>query len=147
MNMKRNSSQRSSQMPGVVAKLSSSARNPGLQQERVPLVGHEVLPGIKQRQIEHIEQQQAQARQEIEDQQQRQPRSSPAHGLDGEIAGVPPEHHRHQEEALRAEAAADGIDQFGQRQDAVAADQPLRLHAEGDEGRKVDQPKQAQEQE
>jgi hypothetical protein len=32
-------------------------------------------------------------------------------------------------------------------QDAMAADQPLRLHAEGDEGREVDQPKQAQEQE
>ena len=119
----------------------------GFQQERVPLVSHEVLPAIEQREIEHIEQKQAHAGQQIEDQQQRQPRSSPAHGLNGEIACAPPEHHRHQEETLRPDTAADGIDQFGQWQDAMAADQPLRLHAEGDEGRKVDQPKQAQEQE
>jgi hypothetical protein len=72
---------------------------------------------------------------------------SPAHGLDGEIAGVPPEHHRHQEEALRADTGAEGSDQVGEWKDAMAADQPARLHAEGDERGKVDQPEQAQEQE
>ena len=39
------------------------------------------------------------------------------------------------------------VDQSGQRQDAVAADQSLRLDAEGYKGRKRNQPEQAQEQE
>ena len=43
--------------------------------------------------------------------------------------------------------AGDVIDESGQRQDAVAADEPLRLHGEGDEGSEVDEPQQPQEQE
>jgi hypothetical protein len=39
------------------------------------------------------------------------------------------------------------VDQSGQRQDAAAADQSLRLDGEGNEGRKRNEPEQAQEQE
>jgi hypothetical protein len=93
-----------------------------------------------------VQQQQAHARQQIEDQQQRHCGSGPAHGLDCDIAGAPPEHHRHQKETLRAQAAAASIHEVRQRQDAVAADQSECLDSEGDEGAKVDQPEAAQEQ-
>ena len=84
MNMKRNKSQRASQMPGVVAQAHEQRDKRRLQQERVPLEGHEGLPGIEQREIERIDQHKAEAREEIEDQHERQRGSAPADGLNGE---------------------------------------------------------------
>ena len=45
------------------------------------------------------------------------------------------------------ETGGESIDQFGERQDAAAADEALRLHGEGDEGAKRNEPEQAKEQE
>ena len=42
---------------------------------------------------------------------------------------------------------AERVDEFGERQDAAAADESLRLHGEGYEGAKGDEPKHAKEQE
>jgi hypothetical protein len=50
-------------------------------------------------------------------------------------------------EALRSKTGGQRVDQFRERQDAVAADESLRLHSEGDEGEKGYEPKQAKEQE
>src|SRR6185437_2186595 len=54
---------------------------------------------------------------------------------------------RDENETLRPETGAERIDEFMQRQDAAAADQPLRLDSEGDEGEEGDKPEQAKEQE
>ena len=43
--------------------------------------------------------------------------------------------------------ARERVDEAGQRQDAAAADEPLRLDGEGDEGRKRNEAEQAQEEE
>ena len=145
--MKRNKSQRASQTPVVGEKAHEQRDNGRLQQERVPLEGHKGLPGIEQREIKRIDQHKAETRQEIENQHERQAGSAPAHGLNGEIAVVQPEHHRHEDKTLRPEAGAERVDQFGERQDAAAADQSLRLHGEGYEGAKGDEPEQAKEQE
>ena len=102
---------------------------------------------IKQREVEGVHEKQAEARRQIGDEQQRQPGSSPADRLNGDIAVVDPEQHWRQKKALWPRTTREVADQFGQRQDAVTADEPLRLHGEGDEGREVNQPEQAQEQE
>ena len=71
----------------------------------------------------------------------------PAHRLNGEIAVIQPEHHRREDETLRADAGGERVDEFMQRQDAAAADQSFSLHGEGYEGAKGDEPEQAKEQE
>ena len=146
MNMKRNRSQRESQTPVVGTKLISKRDNCRFQKERVPLKAHEGLSGIEQRKIERIDENEADTRQEIEDQHQRQAGPRPAHRVNRDVAVVQPEHHRHEDETLRPEARK-RVDQSGQRQDAAAADQSLRLDGEGNEGRKRNEPEQAQEQE
>ena len=118
-----------------------------LQQERVPLEGHKRLPGVEQREIKRIDQHKAETREEIEKQHQRQAGPAPAHGPNGEIAVVQPEHHRHEDKTRGPETGSERVDEFGERQDAAAADQSLRLHGEGYEGAKGDEPKQAKEQE
>jgi hypothetical protein len=72
--------------------------------------------------------------------------SRPAYGGNGGVAVVEPEHHRREVEALGPEALGDVIDEFGERQDTVAADQALRLDGEGDEGREIDEARAPQEQ-
>ncbi len=119
----------------------------GLQQERVPLEGHEGLPGVEQREIKRVDQNEAEARQEIERERQGRDRPGPAHALNREIAVVEPERHRDEDETRRAETGGERVDEFGERQDAAGADQPLRLDGEGDEGAEGDKPKQAKEQE
>ena len=52
-----------------------------------------------------------------------------------------------EDKARHPETGGKSIDQFVERQDAAAADEPLRLHGEGDEGAKRDEPEQAKEQE
>ena len=145
--MKRNNSQRASQTPVTGARVMISATIVVSKQERVPLEVHERLPGVEQREVKRIDANEAQTREEVQHQHQREARPGPAHGANGEIAVVEPEHHRRQEETLRAETEAKRVDEFGERQDAVAADQSLRLHGEGYEGGKGDEPEQAKEQE
>src|SRR4029077_18685225 len=43
-------------------------QKPGLKQVDVPLLGHELLPAVKQREIEHVKEREAKARHHIEDQ-------------------------------------------------------------------------------
>ena len=105
------------------------------------------MPGVEQRQIKRVDQNEAKARQEIERERQGRGRPGPAHALNREIAVVEPERHRDEDETRRAETGAERVDEFGERQDAAAADQPLRLNGEGDEGAEGDKPKQAKEQE
>ena len=121
--------------------------NRRLQQERIPLEGHESLPGIEQREIKRIDQHKAEAREEIESQHEREAGPGPTYGPDGEIAVVQPEHHRREDKALRPETGGQRLDEFGEREDAAAADEPLRLHGEGYEGAEGDEPEQAKEQE
>ena len=83
----------------------------------------------------------------LSDQHQRETRPRPARRLNRGVAVVDPEHHRHEDEALRPELIRERVDEVRERQDAVAADEPLRLHGEGDEGGKRDETEQAQEQE
>src|ERR1700683_3807235 len=77
-----------------------------LQQERIPLEVHECLPGIEQREIKRVDQNKTEPREQIENQHERQASSSPAHRPNGEIAVVQPEHHRHENEALKSETGA-----------------------------------------
>ncbi len=105
-----------------------------LQEECVPLEVHEGLAGMEQREIERIDENEAEARQQIESQQEREDCAAPADSLNGEIAVVQPEHHRREDETLRPETCGKRIGEFMQRQDAAAADESLRLHGEGDEG-------------
>ena len=112
---------------------------PHFQKEQVPLIAHEDLPGIKQREIEGKEQKQTKTRQHVHDQQQRQTGSRPAHGLDGGVAVFEPEDHRHQEVALRPVTLGEVLGELGHGLDAVPADEPLRLHGEGNESCEVDE--------
>ena len=67
---------------------------PGLQQERVPLEGHEGLAAIEQREIEHIEQKQAEARQQIERPAAAIARRRPSKPPGSRHRWRSPEHHR-----------------------------------------------------
>ena len=57
-NMKRNSNQRSSHIPGSRRHAQKKRKEAGFEQKEVPLKAHELLTGVKEREIKDVEKKQ-----------------------------------------------------------------------------------------
>src|SRR5262249_45985891 len=85
--------------PGKRGDTEDQREKSSLQQEGIPLVSHERLAAIEKRKVQNMNEDKAQAWQEIEGERQRGGCAGPADGRYREIAGIEPEDHRGDEEA------------------------------------------------
>ena len=106
---------------------------------------HEDLPGVKQGQIEHEEQQQGETWTDVQEKQCRQEHAQYGCPEQRSITGIDPEESRQAQPRRSPHAALCILEQFLKRQDSIRSRETVDLHGEREKGSKIDECEQLQE--
>ena len=118
---------------------------PGLEQQHVPLEGHERPADRREREVERPTEDEVDGRPDVEQDQHSGDDSRETAHDERRAVGAEPEQRRHQPEALHAMVLAHRLEELLSRQDAVRTDQPLDLDPERSERDEIDEGEGAQE--
>ncbi len=117
----------------------------GFEQQSIPLERHELLPGMREGQIEDEQADERRSHDDTQHDDERQRHACPRAGDECGVARVQPEQHRRDEVGAASEIAMERVEVGLEREHARAADESQNLNGERDERGEVDKAEAAQE--